>query len=238
MAIEDHIRARYQGVRMPPAVDRVIVRVRDLLLSRRLRPGDKLPSEGELAELLEVSRGSVREAMKVLSSYGVVVVRAGDGTYVSTHTQGSLFDPVLFQMLLSSPDRQALSELRQMLEAGMVPLLVAHAEAADVAALRDAVARTAALVAAGSTDADALTAADRAFHQALGRASHNPLVERIYALVMDFLEPTVRDTYVSSRSGDSALRLHGAIVAALDAGDAAGLHAAVQASIAAWDALR
>jgi len=51
-------------------VERVVNRIRDLLLTRALRPGDRLPSEGELAEMLAVGRGSVREAMKILSGCG------------------------------------------------------------------------------------------------------------------------------------------------------------------------
>ncbi len=83
--------------------------------------------------------------------------------------------------MLGEPDRQALAELRHLLESGLAPLVMAHVEAADIEALRAAVAQTSTLVAAGCTDADALTAADVGFHRALGRAAHNPLVERIYA---------------------------------------------------------
>ena len=120
----------------------------------------------------------------------------------------------------------------------MVPLLAAHVTPEDLVALRDALAATASLVAEGCTDADALTTADLAFHRALGCASHNPLVERIYAFAMDFLAPTIRDTYVRSRTGDHGLHTHGAIIAALESADAEVLQQAVSASIQAWDALR
>lgn len=233
-SIHDHLRSP----RVPPAVDRVILRVRELLLSRALRPGDKLPSENELAELFGVSRGSIREAMKILSGYGIVTIRAGDGTYVATESHGGLFDPMLFQMLLSNPDRQALSELRQLLELGMVPLLAAHVAAADLIALRAALDHSRELVAANCTDADVLTDADVAFHRALGQASHNPLVERIYAFAIDFLRPTIRDTYVRSRTGEQGLTTHEAILLALESGNQAAIQAAVVQSIESWEKLR
>lgn len=233
-----NIREQLRSPRVPPAVDRVILRVRELLLSRTLLPGDKLPNENELAELFGVSRGSIREAMKILASYGIVTIRAGDGTRVATENQGALFDPLLFQMLLSNPDRQALRELRQLLELGMVPLLAAHATPEDIPALRAALDRSAALVADGCTDADILTDADLAFHRALGAAAHNPLVERIYGFAMDFLRPTIRDTYVRARSGNHGLTTHTVILQAMESRDQGQIQAAIAQSIDSWDEMR
>lgn len=230
-----NIRAQLHNPCVPPAVDRVILRVRELLLSRAILPGDKLPNENELASLFKVSRGSVREAMKVLAGYGIVTIRAGDGTRVATENRGALFDPLLFQMLLSNPDRQALRELRQLLELGMVPLLAAHAAPGDLPALRAALGSSSDLVAESCTDADRLTDADLVFHRALGAAAHNPLVERIYSFIMDFLRPTIRDTYVRSRTGDQALALHTAILQAVEAGDQAQIQEAMKQSIDSWD---
>lgn len=229
------VRERLRRARIPPAVERVVNRIRDLLLTRALRPGDRLPSEGDLAEMLAVGRGSIREAMKILSGYGVVIVRAGDGTYVATETQGGLIDPMLFQMLLSSPDRRALLELRQLLELGMVPLLVEHVTDLDVSDLQTALNQTRDLVAARCSDAETLTDADMEFHRCLGQAVHNALVQRVYAFAMDLLRPTIRDTYVRNQTGEMALGLHDGIVRALAARDAERLRTAVAQSIEAWE---
>jgi len=219
-------------------VERVILRFRDLLLTRQLRPGDRLPSEGELASLVGVSRGSIREAMKILCGFGVMTIRAGDGSYVARENRGMLVDPLLFQALLSQPDRQALTELRQLLESGMAALIVAHATGADIEALDAAVAETTRLVAAGCTDAETLTAADVAFHRAFGRAAHNPLVERLYTFAVDILAPTIRDTYVRSRSGEQTRAIHGRIAAAVAARDRQRLRRAIARSIEVWNELR
>ena len=57
------------------AVDIVVNNIKQLLIDRRLKPGDKLPSELEISEGLGVSRGSVREAMKILSAFGLIDIR-------------------------------------------------------------------------------------------------------------------------------------------------------------------
>ncbi|MFR8544323.1 MAG: FadR/GntR family transcriptional regulator [[Clostridium] scindens] len=59
------------------AVDIVVNNIKQLLIDRRLKPGDKLPSELEISEGLGVSRGSVREAMKILSAFGLIDIRVG-----------------------------------------------------------------------------------------------------------------------------------------------------------------
>ncbi len=235
MPVTRTVREQIRRARIPPAVERVVSRIRELLVARTLRPGDRLPSEGELGELLAVGRGSIREAMKILSGYGVVTVRAGDGTYVATEAQGGLIDPMLFQMLLSSPDRRSLLELRQLLELGMVPLLAEHVTDTDVSDLRASLGQTGELVEAQCRDPEMLTDADIDFHRCLGRSVHNPLVERIYAFAMDFLRPTIRDTYVRNQTGDLALAMHGRIVAALESRDVEQLRTAVAQSIDVWE---
>ena len=64
----------------PSAVDVVIEKIKELLIERKLSPGEMIPSESVLAESLKVGRGSVREALKVLSAYGVVEIKSGAGT--------------------------------------------------------------------------------------------------------------------------------------------------------------
>ena len=65
------------------ATESVINYIRNLILNRELRIGDKLPTENELCEQLGVGRGSVREAVKRLEAISLLNVRRGDGTYIS-----------------------------------------------------------------------------------------------------------------------------------------------------------
>ena len=66
--------------RRQSAVDIVVNNIKQLLIDRKLKPGDRLPNELEISEGLCVSRGSVREAMKILSAFGLVDIRVGNGT--------------------------------------------------------------------------------------------------------------------------------------------------------------
>src|SRR5260370_22612658 len=65
-------------------IDSAIDRIRELILSGELAPGDRLPAEPELAALVGVSRNSLREAVRALAQAKVLDVRRGDGTYVTS----------------------------------------------------------------------------------------------------------------------------------------------------------
>ena len=91
---------RVEGKRHESAVDFVVKTFRDKLEKKELRPGDRIPNETELSEMLSVSRGSVREAMKVLSALGVIDIQRGNGTFISQPDSFSNMDPLLFSFLL------------------------------------------------------------------------------------------------------------------------------------------
>lgn len=81
--MEDMFRVR-EG--RPSAVEWVIEKIKELLIDQKLSPGDMIPNEISLAESLKVGRGTVREALKILSAYGVIEIKQGHGTFVKEFT--------------------------------------------------------------------------------------------------------------------------------------------------------
>ncbi len=212
------------------SVDTVINRIKTLLLERKLHPGDLLPPEHELAEGMGVSRGTIREAMKILSALGIVEVKRGNGTYVSTTPTTAAFDPLLYQLMLSDADQRQMAEFRQMMEMGIVGLAVEHASDEDLAALQDACRRMAGVADAG---ADAV-AADLDFHRALGHACGNVLAEKVYCFVLELFQPRIAATYSAAHNSAAALGIHEAILDGLRQRDRAAALEATRASIEAW----
>ena len=93
-------------------------------MEKKLLPGQKIPSEAQISEGLGVSRGSVREAMKVLSAYGVVEIKPGDGTYIAHYSKGSSVNPLLFDFLLYGPDLYELTEFRDAIEITIIEVII------------------------------------------------------------------------------------------------------------------
>jgi len=81
-------------------VQKIIDEIRNSLIKEELLPGDKLPSEEQLCKIFSVSRISVREAIKMLSALGVVIIKRGDGTYISKGIDSSVTNSLVFQLIL------------------------------------------------------------------------------------------------------------------------------------------
>lgn len=88
----------FHPVRRSRLYEDIVRQIQDLIADRHLQPGDRLPGERELAEVLSVSRQSVREALRVLDYIGVVEVHPGEGTHVAT-TPPTPLDPSLYGQL-------------------------------------------------------------------------------------------------------------------------------------------
>jgi DNA-binding FadR family transcriptional regulator len=87
--------------------DEAIERIKEMIVSGQLRPGDRLPKEADLANRLGLSRNSLREAVRALSLVRVLDVRQGDGTYVTSLRAELLLDAVSFLADFHRDDSQA-----------------------------------------------------------------------------------------------------------------------------------
>ena len=169
--------------------------------------------------------------MKILSAFGVIDIRRGDGTYVATRANKKLFDPLLFRLLVSGSDVAELVELRILVETGVVSLILNRLETDD-SALREMEAAYGALAhcdAEHRGDAAMALPLDLAFHAAMGRATGNLLVENLYAFVIELLEPTMQPGH--------GLETHGALVDALKRRDEKAALAAIREHDVIWRGL-
>ncbi len=224
----------FSGTKPKSAVDITIETIQKLLITKQLSPGDKLPTELELSESLQISRGSVREAMKVLSSYGIVKIRRGDGTYVSQEMTDGLFDHLLFQMILTDLDKQKLLELRELMEIGMVKMVVEHAEEKDLKKIRSAHEEMSAAVESGSCDISTLAKYDLKFHTTIAEATKNPLVEKIYGFTMELFQPSMERSVSRGYNGKYSVEFHEQIVKGLENRSIDQTVFAVKQSILKW----
>jgi DNA-binding FadR family transcriptional regulator len=152
--------------------------------------GQRLPPEPELAEIIGISRNTVREAVRVLTFSGVLEVRQGDGTYVR-----ACADPLsTMQALARSSVEQAL-EARGMIEVEASRLAALRRTEDDLAALRVALAASAAR--SGYEDIDDYIFHDLAFHQRVVDSAHNPVLSQLYRyfsqVIRVGLERTISD---------------------------------------------
>ena len=182
------------------------------IVSTPIGIGDKLPNEFELGEKFGVGRSTIREAVKLLISRGILEVRRGSGTYVVSTTPADL-DPL---GLSTVKDKMALAmdlvNVRIILEPGIAEMAALNAEAADVDKLRDLCDRIERKIYNGENYIED----DIAFHTCVAACSKNMVVEQLVPIidtaVMMFVNVThkklTRETIMTHRAVTDAIAEH------------------------------
>ena len=158
--------------------------IESLVDSGKLQPGDRLPPERDLAETLHVGRGVIREAVQVLGTRGLVVVRPGLGTFVTEMSSDYITQHLGRFFRLSNQSLTDLNELRQILEVEIATFAASRAQPHEIAELAAAIQ---AMDESGDS-AEKYVEADQAFHFALARASRNELFPLLLEAISDYLE--------------------------------------------------
>lgn len=159
--------------------------IKQLILSRGLTPGDPLPTESELCEELDVSRSSVREAIRTLSTLDIVDVRHGHGTYVGAMSLDPMVEALVFRGVLSPEG--SLQALREVVEVRLA-LDLSMAESIVAAAQHDTDDQLDQLVdemVDKASRGEYFLEADRAFHTRLFEALDNRLVGQLVGAFWD-----------------------------------------------------
>ena len=219
------------ALRRGSLVEEIIDAFKRDIIAARLKPGQRVPSEFELANRFLVSRGAVREAMKTLQAIGVVTIRRGDGTYIVERPSESLLNPLVFAVLLEAARPTELVELRELLEVGYCQLAAVAVTADDWAAIEAAQERFEALAAIPDCDVEELARLDLQFHYCLLDATHNPLVKKIGRAVEELYHNTIRITHLTDQGRDTGVVGHRQIVEAIHGADPETIRTRVRQSL-------
>lgn len=197
------------------------------LLSGRIAPGTRLPSERRLAESLQVGRSTIREALKALDVLGIIEVRQGDGTYLRQSTSDLLPQAIEWGLMLGQPQVLDLIEARRHIEMSIAELAAERATDDDIAALRKHLTE---MCEAGDDDA-AFVEADVAFHLVLARAAGNSVLNDILVSIRSLLRVWIRRAINEAGETRSTIDEHTAILAAILARSPRGAAEAMRAHL-------
>ena len=180
------------------------------MVSGELKPGDKLPTEPELAATLGVARTSVREATKILTYLGVLESRRSEGTFVANGFQESMIDPMVYGIILNKgEDFDSLMELRELTEVGILRLAIKKRSEEGLETIREKLDAFSDAVEQGNLTA--AFQADNDFHDAVSSLCQNDLVDKINRVVR-VLTYAVRQktvyTMIQTGRGQELLQAH------------------------------
>lgn len=191
---------------------RVVDAIAGWIVGGTYASGASLPTEPEICTRLSCSRTTVREAVKGLIAKGLLTTGPRVGTRVLAPERWNLFDPdVIEWRLQAGVDRTFIRdvvELRLALEPSAGALAAMRADAADVAALDDALALMASGSADGTKDLSGCFRGDFAFHKAVLAATHNQFFRGVTPLIEAILRVSLRFSVSSAAVSRASLPLH------------------------------
>lgn len=207
-----------ETIKKSSVVESAIERIHDLIKNNDLKEGDRLPPERQLAEMLGISRNSLREAIRVLDMLGVLRVDHGSGMVLDTsRVSDSVTLHLSFALLLEKEKLRELFEARIAIETECAALAAERATAEEVAALR----ATFEELAASGSDRSGGIQAELRLHALIAKAAKNAVLEKMLSSLGDILresrETTVPPSGVSAETIESQSR----IIAAIEGRDAA-----------------
>ncbi len=213
-------------------VQQVIDNLTEAMLNRQLRPGDKIPTEAELAESMGVGRNSIREAVKILVYLGVLEIRRAEGTFVCEGFSESMIDPMIYGIILDKEDSyENLMELREMIEVGVMQLAMKKVKPEELSVLKDKLENMHEQIRKGPDNVENVFWADNEFHDIISDMGQNPLIDKINQVVRTLTHAmrlkTVR-TMIETGEGEELYKAHENIYKMIADKNTEHLHEAVR----------
>jgi GntR family transcriptional repressor for pyruvate dehydrogenase complex len=197
--------------------EEIVEQIRLLVSEGHVKAGDRLPSERDLAERLQVSRASVREALSALEMMGLLEIRSGEGTYIKQVNIDSVVAPLAWVLSMEKDTVLELLEVRKILETQAAVLAAERAETEELSEMRQALGemkRDLKLERLGD-------ASDHSFHYAIARGTRNKILIRLMNAISDTMHQTLRASriklYESEGIPERLYREHENIFLAIEA---------------------
>jgi GntR family transcriptional repressor for pyruvate dehydrogenase complex len=200
----------------PQRAARIATQLMELIDLQKLIPGDKLPAERQLAELLAVSRPSIREALHILQAQGFVSIRHGQGTFVQ--------EPVVAQELRASvmTKTHGLNELfdaREVLEVPASKWAAEKASKEDIRLLRATLNQIETITAIEPIDFDQLQSLDAKFHLTIVGIAGNRFINQTLNVLQDVMKMSMETTLRLPGRSEISRNEHNEILKAIENGN-------------------
>lgn len=210
----------FKPIKTRKIYEEIVEQIRQLIRDGELNPGDRLLSERELCERLQVSRASVREALSALEIMGLIEVRPGEGTFIRQTSVDSIIGPMALILSMEKDTIMELLEVRKVLEVEAAGLAADRATQEELDEMGEALEEMIQDLAEGRLG----EAADHKLHYAIYKATRNSVLLRLMNTISDSMEQNIRTNrqrlYAIPGNPERLLKEHTAITRAISARDA------------------
>lgn len=168
--------------------EQVVDQIKSMIIDGTLKKGDKLPTERDLAEQLQISRASIREAIRALEVIGLVESKQGAGNFIKESFEESLFQPLSMMFMLEESNPHEILELREVLELETSILAAKKITDEELEVLEVLIKKL-----KESNDEDQSVIIDKEFHYTIARASRNLLIMNVLHVISQLIDEFIKD---------------------------------------------
>jgi GntR family transcriptional regulator, transcriptional repressor for pyruvate dehydrogenase complex len=163
--------------------EEIVEQIKQLISEGKLKPGDKLLAERELADQFQVSRASVREAIRTLEMLGVIDIRPGEGTFVRSSGADDIIRPLAMFLAVERSSILDMFEMRRVFETATAGLAAERASSDEIDQIRSTLENM--QEGLNVQDSEKGQEFDAAFHYAVAEATHNSLLIKLFKTVSE-----------------------------------------------------
>ncbi|MBK5241238.1 FadR/GntR family transcriptional regulator [Clostridium sp.] len=178
----------FSPIKTVKVYEQVILQIKDMIDKGILKKGDRLPSERALVEQLQISRTSIREALRALEVIGLIDCRQGEGNYIKASFQDNLFEPLSIMFMLEESTQDEIWELRKIVEVEASGLAAKRITDDKLQELKEIYQRF-----ISSVDEDVTAEIDKEFHYKIAECSGNILIFNILKTVSNLVDHFIVD---------------------------------------------
>ncbi|NIK75342.1 DNA-binding FadR family transcriptional regulator [Paenibacillus castaneae] len=183
--------------------------LRQYIIDKKLKTGEKLPAERELAKMMEVSRVMIREALRSLESTGIIVIRHGEGAFVNTNDSSVILNHLLYFWKLNNEKINELFELRLLLETAAVEQIILSGKVDHLKELENIIDRM-----KETSDSKKFQEYDIEFHSCLIKATENDLFAQLTDIIVEYFS-SISHSQMDQTERDKTVNEHQLIVEAV-----------------------
>ena len=202
----------------PQRAVRIASQLLELIALKKLTPGDRLPPERQLANLLEVSRPSLREALHTLQAQGLVQIKHGQGTFVQ---EPLVAQEIRASVMSGTHELNELYDAREVLEVPASKWAAEKATKEDIRVLRATLNQIDSISAIVPIDYDQLQILDAKFHLKIVEIAGNRFINQTLNVLQDVMKMSMETTLKIPGRSEVSRNEHSAILNAIESGDSA-----------------
>ncbi|NLK01269.1 MAG: FadR family transcriptional regulator [Clostridia bacterium] len=202
---------KFETIKKTRVYEEVVKQIKELIMEGKLDSGERLPSERELAKQFGVSRVSVRQALTVLETLGLIERKVGGGTFNVTKISDFDVDPIVEAILKKRDQLNQPLEMRRMLEPNLARLAAKRAKDDNIRELEGSLKTQRKLLDEG----ELIIEEDVRFHYLIAKATNNDIAVKIVEVVHEFLQQTREKSIKARQGGELSYRGHTLILRAI-----------------------